>query len=134
MVFIFVPLADGALDLRVAGGGANKKRPSGRQGEVEGVFGAGGGGCRARFAAGAGLCVGALARRDHLHIELGLNMAVHSPRMAVAFTRAMRKVLPGRFFGVAMGNEPDLYDRGRTGDFGRLQLLQRECPEQFSHL
>lgn len=53
--------------------------------------------------------VGALAHRDHLHIELGLNMAVHSPHMAVAFTRAMRKALPGRFFGVAMGNEPDLY-------------------------
>ncbi len=51
-----------------------------------------------------------LVRRDSLRVELQLNVAVHSPAMAVAFTRAAAAALPkGTFAGVAIGNEPDLY-------------------------
>jgi hypothetical protein len=51
-----------------------------------------------------------LVRRDHLNVEPELNLVVHSPTMAVQFTRALRAALPpGSVTGVAIGNEPDLY-------------------------
>jgi hypothetical protein len=51
-----------------------------------------------------------LVRRDSLRVELQLNVAVHSPAMAVAFARAARAALPANAFGgFAIGNEPDLY-------------------------
>jgi hypothetical protein len=51
-----------------------------------------------------------LARRDRLHLEFDLNLAVHSPRMAVAFARAVAVALPKQALaGFAIGNEPDLY-------------------------
>lgn len=54
--------------------------------------------------------LGALVRRDRLRVELDLNLAVHSPTMAVAFARATAKALPrGSIAGFAIGNEPDLY-------------------------
>ncbi len=52
----------------------------------------------------------ALARRDHLRVELDLNLAAHAPTMAAAFARAALKALPrGNLAGLAIGNEPDLY-------------------------
>ncbi len=51
-----------------------------------------------------------LVRRDHLRVELAVNLAVHSPRMAAAFVQAAVRALPrGRLAGLAIGNEPDLY-------------------------
>jgi Glycosyl hydrolase family 79 C-terminal beta domain len=51
-----------------------------------------------------------LAVRDHLHMEFDLNLAVHSPRMAVSFARAAAAALPNdQLAGFAIGNEPDLY-------------------------
>jgi hypothetical protein len=52
----------------------------------------------------------ALAVRDRLHMEFDLNLAVHSPRMAVSFARAVAAALPSdQLSGFAIGNEPDLY-------------------------
>src|SRR5581483_8988629 len=51
-----------------------------------------------------------LARHDGLRLEFDLNLAVHSPRMAVAFAAsAMATVGPAHLAGFGMGNEPDLY-------------------------
>jgi hypothetical protein len=56
--------------------------------------------------------LGSLARRDRLRVELVLNLAVHSPSMAVAFAQAARAALPNDgLAGLAIGNEPDLYKR-----------------------
>jgi hypothetical protein len=56
--------------------------------------------------------LGALARRDRLRVELTLNLAVHSPTMAVDFAQAAQNALPGHALaGLAIGNEPDLYKR-----------------------
>ena len=56
--------------------------------------------------------LGALARRDRLRVELTLNLAVHSPTMAVDFARAALAALPAHALGgLAVGNEPDLYKR-----------------------
>jgi hypothetical protein len=76
--------------------------------------------------------LGALARRNHLHIELDLNMAVHSPRMAVAFAKAVHKALPGRFAGVAMGNEPDLYRLESWLDKERIPSTMRSTPRHWA--
>jgi hypothetical protein len=52
----------------------------------------------------------ALVRRDNLVVEPELNLAVHSPTMAVQFTSAVTAALPaGTLEGVAIGDEPDLY-------------------------
>jgi hypothetical protein len=52
----------------------------------------------------------ALVRRDSVRVDLQLNLAIHSPVMAVAFARAARAALPAwAFTGLAIGNEPDLY-------------------------
>ncbi len=52
----------------------------------------------------------ALARRDRLKLEFGLNLAVHSPRMAASFAKAaLAAVGSGHVAGFGVGNEPDLY-------------------------
>ncbi|HET6867122.1 MAG TPA: hypothetical protein VFH80_14480 [Solirubrobacteraceae bacterium] len=52
-----------------------------------------------------------LARRDNLQVTLDLNLAVHSPAMAVRFARAAYDALsPSRLAGLAIGNEPDLFE------------------------
>ncbi len=52
----------------------------------------------------------ALVGRDHLHVMLGLNMAVHSPQMAADFAKAAIAALPAHsLIGLDVGNEPDLY-------------------------
>ncbi len=51
-----------------------------------------------------------VARRDQLHITLGLNLWARSPSMASRFAGAALKALGrSRLVGVAIGNEPDLY-------------------------
>src|SRR5262249_19037707 len=54
--------------------------------------------------------VAALTNRDHLGVMLDVNLAVHSPAMAVSFATAAQAALPrGALVGLAVGNEPDLY-------------------------
>ncbi len=51
-----------------------------------------------------------LVRTDNLRIQLNVNLAVHSPGMAVRFVSDVKRRLPaGTLAGLAVGNEPDLY-------------------------
>jgi hypothetical protein len=53
-----------------------------------------------------------LVRRQHLHVMLDLNLAVHSPTLEARFAQAAVKALPrGSLVGLEVGNEPDLYWR-----------------------
>ncbi len=53
-----------------------------------------------------------LASTAHLRVMLDLNLAVHSPTLAVQFAQAARQMLPGSALaGLEIGNEPDLYWR-----------------------
>lgn len=54
----------------------------------------------------------ALVVRDDLRVVLGLNLAVHSPALEVAFAAAVKRALPrSTLAGLEIGNEPDLYGR-----------------------
>jgi hypothetical protein len=54
--------------------------------------------------------LGGLTRRDHLDLLLDVNLAVHSPKLAVAFLRAVGgEVGAGVVEGAEIGNEPNLY-------------------------
>jgi hypothetical protein len=52
----------------------------------------------------------ALAHRDRFRVTLALNVAVHSPAMAVSLASAVSQALePDGLAGLAIGNEPDLF-------------------------
>lgn len=53
----------------------------------------------------------AMVRPNALRLMLDLNLAVHSPTEAVSFVQAAKQELRSSFFGVVVGNEPDLYWR-----------------------
>ena len=62
-----------------------------------------------------------LAGRDHLQVSLAVNLAVHSPSMAVDFAQAVSHALaPSGLAGVAVGDEPDLYGREPWFDSERV--------------
>jgi hypothetical protein len=51
-----------------------------------------------------------LVRADNLRVQLNVNLAVHSPAMAVRFVSDVARRLPaGTLSALAIGNEPDLY-------------------------
>jgi hypothetical protein len=75
----------------------------------------------------------ALVQRDDLRVELSLNLAVHSPHMAVAFVRAAKRALPrGSLFGLAIGNEPDLYKLQPRLELERISSTLRSTPRHWT--
>jgi hypothetical protein len=53
-----------------------------------------------------------LVSAAHLRVMLDLNLAVHSPSLALSFAQAARQMLPrSTLAGLEIGNEPDLYWR-----------------------
>jgi hypothetical protein len=74
-----------------------------------------------------------LVARDDLRAELTVNLAVHSPAMAVAFARAARRALPrGSLFGLAIGNEPDLYKLQPRLELERIASTLRSTPRHWT--
>jgi hypothetical protein len=75
----------------------------------------------------------ALVRRDDLRVELSVNLAVHSPHMAVALARAAKHVLPAEsLFGLAIGNEPDLYKLQPRLELERIPSTLRSTPRHWT--
>ena len=75
----------------------------------------------------------AMTRRDRLEVMLDLNLPVHSPAMAAAFALAASRALPpGRLVGLAIGNEPDLYDGQRQYDKERIATTPRSTPTHWT--
>ena len=55
--------------------------------------------------------LGQMVRRDRLQVMLDANLAVHSPSMAASLWAAAKKALPrGALIGMAVGDEPDLFN------------------------
>jgi hypothetical protein len=75
-----------------------------------------------------------LAARDQMRVMLDLNLAVHSPTMAVAFAEAAKAALPhGSLAGLEIGNEPDLYTLQKTLDVERIATTERSLPDNWQH-
>jgi hypothetical protein len=75
----------------------------------------------------------ALVHRDNLVVEPELNLAVHSPAMAVQFTRAVRAALPaGTMEGVSIGDEPDLYRKEDWLQKERISSTIASTPRQWT--
>jgi hypothetical protein len=75
----------------------------------------------------------ALAARDRLRVTLGLNLAVHSPAMAVSLASAVAHALgPAGLAGLAIGNEPDLfaYDPGLQRE--RIASTLQSTPQRWT--
>jgi hypothetical protein len=82
-----------------------------------------------------------LARRDDLQVTLDLNLAVHSPAMAVRFGRAALSALSrSRLAGLAIGNEPDLFEHqpglarehvGRAESAARTDWTRSYSPTRY---
>src|SRR5262249_37229730 len=61
--------------------------------------------------------VGVLVRAADLRVMFDLDLAAHSPSMAAAEVRALRRHLPGgSLTNFEVGNEPDNYSRAYVGD------------------
>ncbi len=74
-----------------------------------------------------------LVQRDNLRIELTLNLAAHSPTMALAFAEAANRALPrGTLAGLAIGNEPDLYRLQPRLETERLASTTRSTPTHWT--
>ena len=74
-----------------------------------------------------------LVQRDNLRIELTLNLAAHSPPMALAFAEAANRALPrGTLAGLAIGNEPDLYRLQPQLETERLPSTTRSTPTHWT--
>ena len=74
----------------------------------------------------------ALVARDRLRVMLDLNLAVHSPTMAVSFARAAAKALPrSTLAGVEIGNEPDLYHFQGALNHERIASTPRSLPANW---
>jgi hypothetical protein len=74
-----------------------------------------------------------LVRRDNLRVELNLNLAVHSPSMALAFAEAAKRALPrGGLAGLAVGNEPDLYRVQPRLEKERIASTLRSTPTHWT--
>ena len=74
-----------------------------------------------------------LVQRDNPRIELTLNLAAHSPTMALAFAEAANRALPrGTLAGLAIGNEPDLYRLQPQLETERLASTTRSTPKHWT--
>jgi hypothetical protein len=70
-----------------------------------------------------------LVQRDHMRVMLDLNLAVHSPAMAVSFAKAAHKALPRRsLMGLEVGNEPDLYKLQKRLQVQRIPSTIKSTP------
>ena len=70
-----------------------------------------------------------LVRRGDLRLMLDLNLAVHSPALAVDFVKAVVRALPrGALAGAELGNEPDLYWRQPWLAKQRVPGTSRDVP------
>lgn len=75
----------------------------------------------------------ALVARDDLRVVLGLNLAVHSPALEVAFASAVQRALPrSTLAGLEIGNEPDLYEREQWLQRQRLATTERALPRRWT--
>ncbi len=75
-----------------------------------------------------------IVARDHMRVMLDLNLAVHSPTMAVAFAKAANAALPrGTLAGLEIGNEPDLYTLQRTLQVERIATTLKSVPNNWQH-
>jgi hypothetical protein len=74
-----------------------------------------------------------LVRRDNLRVELSLNLAAHSPSMALAFAEAAEHALPrNTLAGLAVGNEPDLYRLQPRLQKERIGSTTRSLPTHWT--
>lgn len=70
-----------------------------------------------------------MVTRDRMHLMLDLNLAVHSPKMEVAFAKAANAAVPrGSLIGLEIGNEPDLYHLQKTLQVERISSTLRSIP------
>ncbi|HXO07302.1 MAG TPA: hypothetical protein VN880_04695 [Solirubrobacteraceae bacterium] len=77
--------------------------------------------------------LGALVRRDHLHVMLDLNLAVHSPSSAASFAKAVIDRLPrSTVTGLMIGNEPDLYNHESFLTRERIPSTLRSTPRDWT--
>ncbi len=73
-----------------------------------------------------------LTRRHGLRVMLDVNLAVHSPTMAAALTRAALKALPkGSLAALAIGNEPERYHTQRWVEKERVSSTIRSTPRAW---
>ncbi|MGP0050754.1 MAG: glycosyl hydrolase family 79 C-terminal domain-containing protein [Solirubrobacteraceae bacterium] len=71
--------------------------------------------------------------RDHLKMLLGLNLAVHSPPLEVAFASAALRALPrSTLAGLEIGNEPDLYRQQPSLDRQRIPTTERGLARRWA--
>jgi hypothetical protein len=74
-----------------------------------------------------------LVRTDNLRIQLTVNLAVHSPGMAVRFVSDVKRRVPaGTLAGLAIGNEPDLYRRESWLDRERVSTTTAGTPRSWT--
>ena len=74
-----------------------------------------------------------IARADNLRVQLNVNLAVHSPHMAVRFVSDLeRRLPPATLAGLAVGNEPDLYRLQTWLDRERVSTTSRGTPKSWT--
>ena len=74
-----------------------------------------------------------LVRADNLRVQLNVNLAVHSPAMAVRFVSdVMRRVPAGTLSALAIGNEPDLYRLQSWLDRERVATTTPGTPKSWT--
>jgi hypothetical protein len=74
-----------------------------------------------------------IVRADNLRIQLNVNLAVHSPAMAVQFVSDVeRRLPPGTLAGLAVGNEPDLYRLQSWLDRERVSTTTPGTPQSWT--
>jgi hypothetical protein len=75
-----------------------------------------------------------MVRRDNMHVMLDVNLAVHSPTMAVSFAKAANAALPrGTLAGLEIGNEPDLYTLQKKLQVQRIATTEGSLPENWQY-
>jgi Glycosyl hydrolase family 79 C-terminal beta domain len=75
-----------------------------------------------------------IVKRDNMDVMLDLNLAVHSPTMAVSFARAANAALPrGTLAGLEIGNEPDLYTLQKKLQVERIATTDRALPQNWQY-
>lgn len=74
-----------------------------------------------------------LVRRDDLRVLLTLNLAVHSPALAVSFASAAERALPrATLAGLEIGNEPDLYWQQPWLNRQRIPSTEHALPRKWT--
>lgn len=75
-----------------------------------------------------------IVTRDNMRVMLDLNLAVHSPAMAVSFATAANAALPrGTLTGLEIGNEPDLYTLQKGLVVERIASTLKSIPVDWQH-